>query len=233
MSSTGAYLVGRVRIAVKSVSAFAECVQASILPVFSGIEASATEIANAEWDRLGASSAGEDDMSEIADAAQEAGQEFYDNMMAVRQATLNLFAAGLFHLIEQQLASMCQDMATRSDKAPPSDTKIDVVADWFAEHLGVDLRGLTHWAKIDELRYLANVVKHGEGTSAKKLRELNPRLFEHPAYGSIFSEGWISPLPLGSPLAGEDLYVNEESFKGYELAGRGLLCELIGHFEAH
>ncbi len=229
--ATGKYIVERTRIAVNCVAVLAEFVCASILPAFSGVEARADEIANAEYDRLGSN--GEDDMSAVADAAREAAEEFYDKMMAVRQLSLNLYAAGLFHLLEQQLASIGQEVAHGAPGVdPPADTNLTAVAAWYKSYLGIDVCQLVHWKKVEELCYLANVVKHGEGRSAKQLSGLNPKLFEHPVYGDIFSSGWISAQPIRSPLFGEDLYVTEESFKDYALNCCGLLQEVIAHFEA-
>jgi hypothetical protein len=55
---------------------------------------------------MGAQPASEDfdgDTSGYAEDAQERGQSWYDLMRSLRQTMLNLLAAGLFHLIEQQL----------------------------------------------------------------------------------------------------------------------------------
>jgi hypothetical protein len=41
------------------------------------------------------------------------------------------------------------------------------------------------WARIDELRLVANSVKHAEGPSAQQLRELRADLFQNPAFAHI------------------------------------------------
>jgi hypothetical protein len=50
-----------------------------------------------------------------------------------------------------------------------------------SDTLGLDLSSLPSWPVIDELRLVANVVKHGEGDSAEKLRETRPELFVYPS----------------------------------------------------
>ena len=46
------------------------------------------------------------DGSEEAEAAHDIGLSFYEDISKMYQATLNLFSAGLFHVIEQQLADL-------------------------------------------------------------------------------------------------------------------------------
>lgn len=101
------------------------------MPVFADLGRKADEVANAEFERLGAQPATDDtacDMSVLAEAANERGQASYETMSALRQATLNLFAAGLFHLVEQQLADLCRDGGFTVQ--PPTDTKLSVVAEY-------------------------------------------------------------------------------------------------------
>ena len=50
-------------------------------------------------------------MSGFAEQAEYEAQEFYEMMFPLRQTTINLFTAGLFHLVEQQLAGLCHDAA--------------------------------------------------------------------------------------------------------------------------
>jgi|SRR5215472_13366004 len=91
---------------------------------------------------------------------------------------LNLMAAALFHLLEQQLAAIGQDSSFSQSGMPC--VKLLDLANWYAVHVGVDLRALNSWNSINELRLLANVVKHAEGNSSEELRELRPDLFAHP-----------------------------------------------------
>lgn len=71
-------------------------------------------------------------------------------MRSLRQTMLNLLSAGLFHLVEQQLAAFGRDggfIATA-----PSDTKMSELVKWYQVHIHVDLRSLPSWALVDELR---------------------------------------------------------------------------------
>jgi len=49
------------------------------------------------------------DGSDEAEYAFDEGLSFYQNISDMYQSTLNLFSAGLFHVIEQQLADLTDD----------------------------------------------------------------------------------------------------------------------------
>lgn len=48
---------------------------------------------------------------------------------------------------------------------------------WFLK-FGQDLKDLSCWTKINELRLLTNVIKHGAGGSATQLEKLRPDFFK-------------------------------------------------------
>jgi hypothetical protein len=50
--------------------------------------------------------------------------------------------------------------------------------DVFSEH-NFDLSTLGCWKNIVELQAICNVIKHGEGSSAEKLREIAPHRFRY------------------------------------------------------
>ena len=149
------------------------------------------------------------------------------------RTTLNLFAAGLFHLLEQQLANVCLDGAF--DVPPPGDTKLSVVAGWYSRHFNLDFAALSAWPRIEELRLIANAVKHAEGGSAQRLRELRPELFQNPSLRDLFPDfPFMHTAPsLRLPLAGDDFYVTDERFSEYREAANRFLEEIAEHFEAN
>jgi hypothetical protein len=236
MPVTGLYMARRVRHStVPYVSTYGQCVLQNVLPAFADLPEKASKIADAEFEHLGSQPATDDcdGMSEPAEAAQEKGQAFYSTMLALRQTTLNLFAAGLFHLVEQQLADLCHDATFH--KPPPNDTKLSVLTDWYRAHFSLDLKALSAWPKIDQLRLIANCVKHGEGSSATQLRQLRPDLFEDPRVRELlpqFPKMYTSPS-LRRPLAGEDLYVTPELFTEYSEATNRFVAEVAEYFENH
>jgi len=236
MATTGHYVAWRVRVsAIPYVKAYGECALRDVVAAFGDLERRAEEVANAAFERYGAQPAGEDfdgDMGAFAERAQDEGIAFYQTMFAIRQSTLNLFSVGLFHLVEQQLADLCRDASF--EVAPPGDTKIPVVARWYSDHFGLDLSTVPGWAAMDELRLVANTVKHAEGGSTERLRNIRPQLFQHPAVRELLpEEDFGANLPVHLPLAGESLYVSEEFFRGYSEAANGFFESIANHFDEH
>lgn len=234
MAVTGSYMTWHVRSALAYVKAYGECVARNVMPVFADVGKKADEVANAEFERLGAQPATDDtacDMSVLAEAANEKGQAFYETMSALRQATLNLFAAGLFHLVEQQLADLCRDGAFTVE--PPSNTNLSVVADWYKKHFGLDLHSMDAWPAIEELRLVANAIKHAEGSSAKQLREIRPELFRNPILEEFSPLGIDVSEPVHSPLSGDDFFITDKVFQEYSGAAERLFAGIGQHFEAN
>jgi hypothetical protein len=155
---------------------------------------------------------------------------FYETMVAKRQATLNLFSAGLFHLVEQQLTRLCDDA---SFPLEPPDTKLEAAAGWYRRYFRLDPKELRSWAKIDELRLLANAVKHAEGSAARQLRERRPDLFEHPRLRKHWPDAPEIQRPVRQPLAGGDLYVTDKHFADYASAAVDFFHALAEYFEQH
>ena len=238
MPVTGLYMARRVHSsAIPYIRAYGECVLNDVLPAFSNLSVRAEAIATAEFKRLGKRQTDENcdgDMGEEADAAQEMGQAFYNNMVAIRQTSLNLYATGLFHLLEQQLAEQCRDGSFDSQPMP-TDTKLGGLKTWYLIHFDIDLSKLLTWPKIDQLRLLANTVKHGDGGSAKELKGIRPDIFQDPNLRELLAEfpQMYTSLPVRSPLAGEDIFVTDKIFSEFHEAATSFVAEIAAHFLKH
>lgn len=237
MPVTGLYMAHRVRHrAIPYLKAFGQYVTENVEPVFANLAEKANAIAALEFKLLGEQPAGEDcdgGISVAAETAQDKGHVFYDTMVSIRQTSLNLFAAGLFHLLEQQLAYLCRDGAFETP--PPRDTKLGDVATWYQNNFNLDLSNLSAWPKIQQLRLLANSVKHGEGSSAGELRAMRPDLFQNPDLRELsrnFPETYTAQT-VRLPLAGEDIFVTTEAFSEFSEAANSLFAEIAGYFTAH
>jgi hypothetical protein len=239
MAVTGLYLAlqieGRI---IGPVLAFSECIFRDVLPPFANLDKRALQLAEEYYNRIGSQPAGEYqevDMADVAEAAHDHSLAWYQTMVAVRQAMLNLLAAGLFHLAEQQLGDSCRDASFHID--PPGDTKLGVLADWYFDHFGLDLKALPSWSAFDELRLVANAVKHAEGSATKQLRAVRPELFSNPDFAAIykeFAEAGISPAigPVLAPLSGEGLFVSEKLLKMYVDGAESFFNEIAAHFKS-
>jgi hypothetical protein len=231
MAVSGGYMAWRIPYAIAPIRAYGEFLEQDILPQFENLSARADAVADEEFARLGSQPAdgnSDVDMGALAEVAEDKGIEFYATMTGLRYGMVGLFATGLFHMVEQQLASLCQDGAFNAP--PPKKRDLRDIGKWYRRYFRLELSTLPEWDLIDELRLVANTVKHAEGDSAKKLRQRRPTLFHNPVVRQLTPPP--SPKhPIFQPLAGEDLFVTDTDLKQYVGASIRLFEELADHFE--
>jgi hypothetical protein len=151
-----------------------------ILPRFEDAENRATSAAQRYWEL--AMEAGVTD-EEAGSDAFSCGWDEFNSLCGIRQMLLNLFAVCLFHTLEQQLALACNAHDHPSRK--PVRAGLKEVANWLIGHRGLDISGLREWAQIDDLRRVANAVKHATGPAAARLAADRPDLFEYPGESAV------------------------------------------------
>lgn len=73
---------------------------------------------------------------------------------------------------------------------------------------------IAHSAGGDELRLVANTVKHGYGDSSRELQERRPEMFQNPL---IRDHVRFAPIPASvcTPMAGDDFWVTPEDIDIY------------------
>jgi hypothetical protein len=91
---------------------------------------------------------------------------------------------------------------------------------------------------IDELRLIANAVKHAEGSATRQLRNIRPELFSNPDFAEIYEEfeehGVERTLgAVFSPLSGEEFFVSEKLLQMYAETTESFFGEIADHFAAH
>jgi hypothetical protein len=205
-----------------------------VLPAFDDLETEAEQIANDEYARLGRMPAYDDsvDMGDLADVAQDAGIAHYEDFTSLRQGALNPVTAGLFHLWEQQRLQFY-----RREVLHPLEEDDRKLFGWkamnarFVEY-GVDVARLSSSKKINELRHVANVIKHTEGPSSDELLALRPDLFVHPLFRKEQGGRGHPAGDVRMPLMGDDLYVTEEDLAVYTNAVQDFWEEFASALEA-
>ena len=82
---------------------------------------------------------------------------------ALHQATINLLAAGMFHLLEQQLAKITYDRKLLDNPPDPRNANLGPkggeLLPCYKKHFDLDLTTLPQWKLIDQLRLVAGAVK--------------------------------------------------------------------------
>jgi len=236
---TGGYLAAQIRQwRIRPIIAFREYIFRDVVPQFSRLNERADQIGNEYYENAANQPAGEDcdgDLSGFAEDAQDYALSWYEMMRSLRQTMLNLLAAGLFHLTEQQLAQLGNDAGF--DNRRPKSAGIDDVMKWYKSTLHLDLKELREWPRIDELRLVANTAKHAEGKSCGELRNLRPELFCDPTFARIYQgmgiKDYFENRPVSAPLAGEDLYVSEQILQQYAESVEKLFREIADHFDQY
>ncbi len=162
------------------------------------------------------------DPAYLAEKAHDTGVDYYMMVSGVRQALLNVSEATLYHLFEQQLLFFLRHEILYPSEKNNIDRlikkkilKISVFEKRCLQH-NIDIKNFSSWKIINEMRLVANTVKHAEGKSAVDLRKIRPDLFKNP----ILKKFEIFKLPVNSrplfmPLAGEDIYLSIEDLKNY------------------
>ena len=233
MAVNGSYLAFQLRVgALPFFRVYKDSILKDTLAGFVNIEQRADEVAAAAFKRMGARPAThtfDGDASQDAETAHEEGQQYYETMCGLRQATINLLTAGLFHLLEQKLAKLCYDRTFRDYRL--KEANIDLIVKWYLQNFDLDLKRLPQWSWIEELRLLANAVKHAAGSGEKGIRKLRPEVFRNPLLDKMGLKWSLSDDPLRLPLAGDDLFVTEAMFLDYATSALDFVRAIIAHFQ--
>jgi hypothetical protein len=213
-----------------------------ILPSFPDPDAEADKARDAAWEAaISQPSDYSDDLSSYVDWATEKGLETYEGFAKMRQAAVNLSATMLWHLLEQQMLVfhmrqvLSKDEEVEARQDPGIRRRLSNL-DEFHKRLeadGCSMRALPSWPKVDELRLVANAVKHGPGKSLDDLYKIRPDLLTLP-------ESKTLDLPLQQHLAwvekpagGEDIYVRDADLAIYFDAAISLWQEFSNAIEEH
>ncbi|MCT7325022.1 hypothetical protein [Ralstonia mojiangensis] len=200
-----------------------------LLPTFDGIEAEAAALQEKTYNELMSMPLDSDvvDESMLAESAFVAGYEHYSGMEAVRQSLVNSFAPMLYHTWEQQLLVFHRKEVLQPKEANDNNfLKLLVLRVRLADN-GLDVAQLPTWSRIDELRLVANTVKHADGDSADRLKTQRPEFFEpHRADGRLTAMPFRYALSVYRPMSGEDLYLTMTDIQAY---GRATI-EFWGEF---
>lgn len=182
-----------------------------LLPAFANLENDAEEFGRQETKRMEKLVAPEMDYGDFAEIIHDRTIDYYVSLSSVRQGMVNLLSAGLYHLFEQQVMQFVDASAYK-----PAGNKSLFVS--FTEILAVQKCSadtLPHWDLLrNELRLVANTVKHGPGNSANNLATRRPNLFLSP---SLRTDDVLDTCGdyATSPVAGDGFFLTPENFAVY------------------
>lgn len=136
------------------------------------------------------------------------GVEWFETLSAMKYRTLGMWISCMCQVWEQQLFSFIMHEAQMEGVEYYKKEVVrgfSFTSEVLIEH-GINYKDVNN-KKIEEMRLLVNVLKHGEGGSEVKLREMRPDFFER--YGSDVLAN------THSTLLEETLQVKENDFKDY------------------
>lgn len=182
-------------------------------PTFLAIEAESEKLENELWeDAMNQPYYGDyQDEGDIAEAVRDASVSHYMGLKDMEQGLLNCCALFLYHLYEQQvMLFLRQELLGWREK----DNRKLYTHDEVRKRLrlvNVDITKFACWPTLEELRHLANSIKHGEGKSSEELLKIAPHLFE------IGGRASGSPISghVYTPLLGEDIFVSPAHIREY------------------
>ncbi len=204
---------------IKQIELLNESIQNRLIPTFDNIETEAEELSEKEWNRLCFLCYSPDiDSEDLAEKAQEAGIDYYITLSGIKQAVLNITATAIYHLFEQQIIFFLRREVLR----PTQENDIGLMKlSYFRKLLladGIDIFSFRSWGKIEELRVVSNTVKHAEGDSASKLREMRPDMFKHPTLRNHpemdIMQSAVTRVYLS--IAGDDIFVLPKDLSEYK-----------------
>lgn len=211
-------------ILLPEIDALAHALSRRVLPGFANLEEEANEVEEEEFQRLQRRHYSEDpDVASLAELAQDRALTHYLGARDILQGIINLFAVGLWHLVEQQLAFLQRRRFYQGALVDSDNPNFAQVVKRLLE-FDIDVKQFASFGQIEELQLLANCIKHGDGRSCAELRTRRPSLFELPGFDS--SDFGAFDVPVIKPLGGSEVYVTAETFQEYVTATKGFLSEL-------
>jgi hypothetical protein len=218
---------------VRSIQTFEQAVVKRVVPGFENLEQEAEAFVESEYARLGRMPATDAwEMGDAAEWAQEAGIDLYQELTDTRQGLLNLFAAALFHIVEQQLLLFHRKQVLSLHEEDDIKLFERRKVEERLREAGVDLTDIMQRTGLDELELVANVAKHGDGRAAEKLRERKARVLVHELFRN--EEGRLGEprASVFTPLGGDGLYVSLEDFQRYASVAVTFWHEMANAVEA-
>jgi len=131
-----------------------------------------------------------------------------DIAAGLSQGFENLLFVHLYHLVEQQAATIARSDGALEFKFGPHPQLWQAVYKKF----GVDVTFMNSWPQIEELRQIANTVKHYNANDSTRLKQLHPKWFaSEDAAPSIR----LNPkaFPVEYALTGIDLQMRPEDYR--------------------
>ncbi|WDZ97333.1 hypothetical protein Herbaro_05965 [Herbaspirillum sp. WKF16] len=180
-----------------------EILESKLLPTFPSAQQDVmTEIGHLQEQ---AANCHELDMQQMSDSLLEYEYSKMSLLDGVQQALLNMYAIALYHLFEQQLTD-CQMNVIGARAKRYGGVLVD---EWREQFPRINLGEMVA-VEIEEMKFLCNTLKHGNGPSADMLHQKWPLYFKGPWEREFLEDdpNAIEHVPrLQMPIFGNDVFV--------------------------
>lgn len=170
---------------------YVEQAKVRLLSQFANIEAEAEQAEAEHWERSGQSFDPEwDDPGDLAEAARDHGVELYQLLSDMHDRTRLSVVAGMYHHWDKTFRRFLVrefrwPRLMIGDHTRRALWKLDSAKlERLLAAIGLDLSGLACYPRIEAMRLVVNVFKHGEGRSLDELRQ------RYPEFLRASSPGW-------------------------------------------
>ena len=191
-------------------------------PVFANAEKEAEEYGENLWENAMSVPCSGDDYddnasAEIAEICQDASVEKYEILSLMRYRNRGMWLSCMCQVWEQQLLVFLKQEKKRNGLIFKKATDFEAVKECF-KFYNYDLEKMKCWEEIRELRLLVNVLKHGEGPSADRLRKTRPDYFSYENEPGFLKFEMDTLKFHESTLLEETLKICDEHFEAYYTA---------------
>lgn len=167
------------------------------------------------------------DYADFVDTGLDEAVDYIYLAEGIKQGVINSFAVNLYHLFEQQFFEMYRTSKWVICQERVKQPTLKKGNEFFYLENSISVEAFISWNRIDELRLLANTIKHADGSSCNKLKTKRPDLFKRSRERQIGVQIDPDPhMPIFSPLAGQGIYVNESDFQEYIKGVKNFWSEL-------
>jgi len=181
-----------------------------LLSAFAKIYEEAEQAEKAHWDESGLSfNPDTHDEGSLAEAARDHGVVFYQMLSEMHERTRLSIVAGMYHhwdkswrrfLVEQlRWPGLVPGPRTRRLLWRLESVKLETLLHAF----GLDVRSFPDFLRLDAMRLVVKVFKHGEGASFDDLQKLYPSFVPPPLVG------WVSTHPDDTNMRVTDTQLDE------------------------
>jgi hypothetical protein len=201
---------------IQTLEYYAKCLTEKVMSSFDDISAEARKVAQETQNQFTGG-----DLADIAEHVRDAEVDFCLMAHGMIQGIRNMFTAGLYHLFEQQLLRLHRqellfEIWSPYEEPPREWLCVKEAQKRLLRDYKIDITAFASWSTLEELRLVANTVKHAEGDSCTKLKRTRPDLFIDPVLEDLMLEDTSKRYrPVYQPLAGEDLYISLKEFIRY------------------